>query len=61
MTGDCAARIADAVNRERERIIALLATTEFTSLDHMPHEAATLIRATAYHSEAWTPGSVKVR
>ena len=37
----------DAVTQERERIIALLASTEFTSLDHMPHEAATLIRATA--------------
>lgn len=29
---------------ERESIIELLSTTEFTSLDHMPSEAALLIR-----------------
>jgi uncharacterized protein YfdQ (DUF2303 family) len=28
-----------------EDVIRLLSATEFTSLDHMPHEAATLIRA----------------
>jgi len=33
------------VMQERERLIQLLATTEFTSLEHMPHEAAAMIRA----------------
>ena len=29
---------------EREAIIGLLSRTEFTSLEHMPHEAALMIR-----------------
>ena len=33
------------VMQERERLIRMLATTEFTSLEHMPHEAATIMRA----------------
>jgi hypothetical protein len=32
------------VAREREDIIAMLSRTEFTSLDHMPSEAALIIR-----------------
>ena len=39
------AALETAVNSERERIIGILSRTEFTSLDHMPHEAATIIRA----------------
>jgi MoaA/NifB/PqqE/SkfB family radical SAM enzyme len=35
-------------SEERERIIRFLAESEFTSLDHMPHEAATLLRAECY-------------
>jgi len=30
--------------QEREEIIAILSETEFTSLDHMPSEAALIIR-----------------
>jgi hypothetical protein len=33
-----------AVRAEREEIIAILSRTEFTSLDHMPSEAALIIR-----------------
>ena len=39
------AQVIDFINQERERIIAYLSRTEFTSLDHMPHEAAINIRA----------------
>jgi len=39
------AALETAVNSERERIIGILSRTEFTSLDHMPHEAATIIRS----------------
>lgn len=33
-----------AVLKEREEIIAILSETEFTSLEHMPSEAALIIR-----------------
>lgn len=33
------------VMQERERLIQMLASTEFSSLESMPHEAATIMRA----------------
>jgi hypothetical protein len=45
MTPDKERKAAMTKAEFAEDVIRLLSATEFTSLDHMPHEAATLIRA----------------
>lgn len=41
---DLEAQFKEALEAEREEIIAILSRTEFTSLEHMPSEAALIIR-----------------